>query len=69
MGGVVGIYVFLGLGSDGDLTETTSAGVIIQLASATINANTWFFLTTLALIFSLTAFLAALYRVYRGFQD
>ena len=68
IGGIVGIYVFAGLGSDGDLTETTSAGNLVQLVSATLNPNTWAFVTDLALVFSLLAFMAAIYRVYLGFK-
>jgi hypothetical protein len=68
MGGVIGIYVFAGLGADGDLTETTSTGSLVQLVSATLNPNTWAFVTYLALVLSLLAFMAAIYRIYTGFK-
>jgi hypothetical protein len=59
MGGVVGVYFFLGVGSDGSLFSGTQ-----PLASASINIQTWQFITYLPLIFALFAFMAAAYSVW-----
>lgn len=66
MAGVLDIFLFVGLGSDGDLTST-SAGTVIPLSSATLNALTWSFVTLVPIVFGLFAFMAAVYRIYKGF--
>ena len=68
MGGVVGIYVFLGIASDGDLTQTTNTGALVQLASATLNPATWNFITLIPLILALFAFMGGIVSAYRGYK-
>lgn len=61
IGGLVAVYFFLGVGSDGSITEY--AGTTIEyLASATLNQSTWYFFTALPLVLGFAAFMAALYR-------
>lgn len=61
IGGFVGIYFFLGLASDGSLSEISN-GSTIPIASATLNASTWAFVLYLPLGLILMSFVAALYR-------
>ena len=59
--GLLGIYIFLGVGTDGSLTMYSN-GTLEYLASATLNQFTWYFVTVLPLLFTLLAFMSALYR-------
>lgn len=65
MGGVVGIWLFLGIGSDGDLTQLSGSTTFV-VASATQNIASWNVATLLPLIFTLMSFMTA---AYRAFQD
>ena len=64
IGGVIGIWFFTALGSDGSLTEY-SGGTMQVIASAS-TANLWTYLTLLPMTFGLMSFLAALYRGYKA---
>ena len=65
IGGIIGTWFFLAVGSDGSLT-TLSGGVANVIASAS-TANVWAFLTYLPLSFALMAFMAAMYRGWESF--
>jgi hypothetical protein len=64
MGGVVGVYFFLGVGSDGDLVS----GSTLLTSAATATALTWQFVVMLPMVFSLMAFCAGIYRAWKGFK-
>lgn len=60
MGGVVGIYFFLGVGADGDLVS----GSTLLTSAASSTAQTWQFILLLPLIFALMAFMSAIYSAW-----
>ena len=62
VGGLVGVYFFLGVGSDGSLTQY-SGTTLVYLASATLNQFTWNFVPYLPLALGFMSFMAAMYRV------
>jgi hypothetical protein len=63
--GVVGVWFFLAVGSDGSLTELSN-GVSNVIASAA-TSTVWSFLTLMPLLLSLMAFFAGMYRGYEAF--
>lgn len=65
MGGIVGVWVFLGVGSDGDITQQNGAS-LIPIASGTLNQASWNYITLLPMIFALMAFMAAIYRAWKA---
>ena len=57
MGGLVGVYFFLGVASSGSLFS----GTTLLTSAATATAFEWDVMTYLPLIFALMAFMAAIY--------
>jgi len=68
MGGVIGTWGFLGVAADGDLTQYSNGSLVVIGSAGTGGALAWNMILLVSLVFTLFAFMSALYGVYRGFR-